>query len=248
MRRKALLRRVASTVLMSGLAANAAQAGQASEFLVGNASNRYDFVLRLAGNPCESSGQMEYQTCEGPGTVEIRRKGEQQALQVLELDNLFVSFTHEQVPLVNSAQRYEYQGAVNVGDFNFDGQEDFAIQDGNNGSYGGPSYRVYLYSPAASGFALNEPMTGLVSETLGFFEVDATAKRLRTAAKSGCCYHEYTEYAVIGDAPQPVHRLIEDATGDAAGEGRMTVTEETLVRGKWRRKSKVVAIDEYYGP
>jgi hypothetical protein len=248
MRRKALLQSLASAVLVSGLAANAAQAEQASEFFVGNASSRYDFVLHFDGSPCESPEQTDYQTCEGPGTVEVRRKGEPQALQTLELDGLFVSFTRERAPLVNSARRYEYQGAVNVGDFNFDGQEDFALQDGNNGAYGGPSYRVYLYSPAASGFVLNEPMTELVAETLGFFEVDAEAKRLKTAAKSGCCYHEYTEYAVIDDTPQPVRRLIEDAAGDAAGEGRMTVTEETLVRGKWRRKSRVVAIDEYYRP
>ncbi len=120
------------------------------------------------------------------------------------------------------------------------------MQDGNNGAYGGPSCQVYLYSPATSGFVLNQAMTGLIAETLGFFEVDPKAKRLRTAAKSGC-YHEYTKYAAIDDEPSPVHRLIEDAMTDAGAEGKMTVTEETLVRGKWRSESRVVDMDQYYG-
>lgn len=219
----------------------------ASEFFVGNASDQYDFVLRLEGVECPPPGQSGYETCEGPGQVEIRRKAVEQPFQVLRFENLFLSFEGAQVPLVNSARRYEYQGAINVGDFNFDGHEDFAVQDGNNGSYGGPSYQVYLYSPSRARFEPNDAMTELIASTLGFFEVDPAARQLATAAKSGCCYHEYVRYAVIDDTPQPVYRLVEDAMGSAAGEGKMSVTEETLVRGKWRTKVKIVDIDQYYG-
>ena len=235
-------------LLLAMLAADAAAAGQAEEFLIANASDRYDFLLKFTESPCEVTAPSDYATCEGAGVVEVRRKGQSAPLQVLEPVNLFVSFSGESVPLVNSARRYDYQGVINVGDFNFDGEEDFALQDGNNGSYGGPSYQVYLYAPAASRFELSQPMTDLITETLGFFEVDTAARRLRTAAKSGCCYHEYVAYEVVDNVPKPVHRLIEDALGGADGEDKMTVTEETLVRGKWRRKSRRVDIEPYYAP
>ena len=87
-----------------------------------NASARYDFVLRFAAPPCQVPEQSDDMTCEGPGVVEVRRKGESSPLQVLALDNIFASFPDGQLPWVNSARRYEYQGVINVGDFNFDGQ------------------------------------------------------------------------------------------------------------------------------
>ena len=235
-------------LLLAMLAADAAAAGQANEFLIANASDRYDFTLRFTESPCEVPSHPDYASCEGAGVVEVRRKGQSAPLQVLEPVNLFVSFSGESVPLVNSSPRYDYQGVINVGDFNFDGEEDFALQDGNNGSYGGPSYQVYLYAPAASRFELSQPMTDLITETLGFFEVDTAARQLRTAAKSGCCYHEYVAYKVVDNVPKPVHRLIEDALGGADGEDKMTVTEESLIRGKWRRKSRRVDIEAYYAP
>lgn len=247
------VRRLPALLLSAMLASNVKAGAQAESFLVADASARYDFLLRFTDDACDGMPiAPDYGSCEGPGIVEVRSKGQTQPLQVLELENLFVSFSGSALsgsaaPRVNAAQRYERQGAINVGDFNFDGHEDFAVQNGNQGSYGGPSYEVYLYSPAASRFVANAQMTGLVAETLGFFEVDAKAKRLKTAAKSGCCYHEYVEYAVLDGTPVAVHRLIEDAMG-VGEDGRMTVTEETLVKGRWRRKSRRVDLDAYYGP
>ena len=235
-------------LLLTMLAADVATAGQAEEFLIANASGRYDFLLRFAETSCETPSPPDHATCEGAGAVEVRRKGQSVPLQVFEPVDLFVGFSGASAPLVNSARRYDYQGAINVGDFNFDGEEDFALQDGNNGSYGGPSYQVYLYAPAASRFELSQPMTDLITETLGFFEVDTAARQLRTAAKSGCCYHEYVAYEVVDNVPRPVHRLIEDALAGADGEDKMTVTEETLVKGKWRRKSRRVDMKAYYAP
>lgn len=44
-------------------------------------------------------------------------------------------------------------------DFNFDGNKDFAIMDGQNSCYHGPSYRIYL--AADKGFSFNEAFTRL---------------------------------------------------------------------------------------
>jgi hypothetical protein len=83
-------------------------------------------------------------------------------------------------PLVNTARLYDLQGVINVADFDFDGHADFAVQNGNDGPYGGPTYSVYLYDNASKQFVLSDELSTLTSETLGMFQVDAKRKRLRT--------------------------------------------------------------------
>ncbi|CAJ0800210.1 lysozyme inhibitor LprI family protein [Ralstonia holmesii] len=196
-------------------------------------AKQHDFVLRML-EACPAESSKEDTTCEGPAQLLIHDKGQRAVRQVINLPKVFVTLPKGGMgPLVNSARLYDYQGVINVGDFNFDGQEDFGIQTGNEGSYGGPSYDVYLFNAQTQRFVRNSEMTGLILETLGFFEVDAKNKRLRTWAKSGCCYHERTVYAVEHDVPVAVERRIDDAQG---GGDKMKVTVETLVNGKWRSK------------
>ena len=196
-------------------------------------AKQHDFVLRML-EACPAQSDKEDTTCEGPAQLLIHDKGQRAVRQVINLPKVFVTLPKgSKGPLVNSAHLYDYQGVINVGDFNFDGQEDFGIQTGNEGSYGGPSYDIYLFNAQAQRFVPNSEMTGLIQETLGFFEVDAKNKRLRTWAKSGCCYHERTVYAVEHDVPVAVERRIDDAQGPG---DKMKVTVETLVNGKWRSK------------
>ena len=196
-------------------------------------AKQHDFVLRML-DACQGDSSKEDTTCEGPAQLLIHDKGQRAVRQVINLPKVFVTLPKgEKGPLVNSTRLYDDQGVINVGDFNFDGQEDFGIQTGNEGSYGGPSYDVYLFNAQAQRFVRNSEMTGLILETLGFFEVDAKNKRLRTWAKSGCCYHERTVYAVEHDVPVAVERRIDDAQGSG---DKMKVTVETLVNGKWRSK------------
>ena len=198
-------------------------------FRITKAAKQYDFVLRML-RACDDAS-----ACEGPGQLLIYGKGQGKPMQTINLPNVFVALQESGGgPLVNSARRYDYQGVLNVGDFNFDGHEDFGIQTGNEGSYGGPSYDVYLFDPKTGGFVFNDAMTGLILETLGFFEVDAAHQRIRAFAKSGCCYHEETTYRVEHDMPVAVARHIEDAL--STGGEKMEVTDEVLVNGKWRRK------------
>jgi len=196
-------------------------------------AKQHDFVLRML-EACPGESSNEDTVCEGPAQLVIHDKGQRAVRQVINLQRVFVTLPKgSKGPLVNSARLYDYQGVINVGDFNFDGQEDFGIQTGNEGSYGGPSYDVYLFNAQAQRFVRNSEMTSLILSTLGFFEVDAENKRLRTFAKGGCCYHETTTYRVDRDVPVAVARYIEEvmSSGD-----KMKITEETLVNGKWRRK------------
>lgn len=78
-------------------------------------------------------------------------------------------------------------------------------------------------------------MSQLIEETLGFFEVDAVKKVIRTTAKSGCCYHDFTTYRVEGNAPVAIAKHIEALTTDGT---KMEITDERLVNGKWRSKTR----------
>jgi hypothetical protein len=230
----ALYCNVGQTVSASRPATTTA-ASSLTEYRFTHVSHAYDFIVRLdAKVPDGLDGYRE-----GPGQVLVFRKGSAQALQTITVENLFFALDEKGDPLTNKAPLYGDQGLLNVGDFNFDGYQDFAIQTGHEGSYGGPTYSVYLYNPAKTRFELSEPLSSVIEETLGFFQVDTQHKHLITLAKSGCCYHETTKYAVVHNIPVPVSRIIEDATGL---DGYVKVTRERRVDGKWQRTTRRVRL------
>lgn len=197
-------------------------------FRLTRAAKQHDFALRML-EACDES------SCEGPGQLLVYGKGQTKPLQTINLPNVVVSRQSDGgAPIVNAARLYDDEGVLNVGDFNFDGYEDFGIQTGHEGSYGGPSYEVYLFEPKPGRFVYNDAITELAIESLGFFDVDAVHKRIHTFAKSGCCYHVATTYEVQRDVPVAVARHTEDALN--AVDGKMQVIDEQLVNGKWRKK------------
>lgn len=102
---------------------------------------------------------------------------------------------------------YGEQSHILHKDFNFDGLKDFAIMDGQNSCYHGPSYKIYLAS--SEGFKLNDDFTELAQENCGMFEVDTTSKTIHTMVKSGCCWHQYSEFKVINNIPVKIKSLTE---------------------------------------
>ncbi len=210
---------------------------------IDNASRSYRFSIRLE-KECEPPPEGESASCEGPATLTVTRKGKTTPVQSIRLENIFVSFASSSKPLVNSAKLYDYQGVINTGDYNFDGYEDFAVQNGNQGPYGGPSYTVFLYTPRTGGFSESESLSSLTMETLGFFRVNTKGKLLETMSKSGCCYHEFVKYRVIDNEPVAVFRRIEDATSQQGDFVR--ITEERLVGSKWRKvRDRRISRDKY---
>ena len=198
-------------------------------FRLTRAAKRHDFVLRML-EACDEP------SCEGPAQLLVYGKGQTKPLQTINLSNVVVSRqTDGGAPIAKAARGYDDEGVMNVGDFDFDGYEDFAVQTTDHeGSYGGPSYEVYLFEPKTGRFAYNDAMTGLALESLGFFDVDAAHKRIRTFAKGGCCYHVLTTYEIQHDVPIAVARHTEDALN--AVDGKMQIIDEQLVNGKWRKK------------
>lgn len=206
---------------------------------IDNAVPAYRFDITLL-----NWGEREW-AAEGPAIINIIDQRSQRRIQQLRLDNVYMAYGDNGKPLVNTVRLYDFQGVINAADFDFDGRADFAIQNGNDGPYGGPSYSVYLYDTASKQFVPSDELSTLTSETLGMFQVDAKRKRLRTLAKSGCCYHETTDYQF--DARhhlQAVEKLIEDAQDPQGKEVR--VTRETLVNGRWKTSTRRYALDAYY--
>ena len=71
------------------------------------------------------------------------------------------------------------------------------FRNGNNSSYGGPSYDVYVYNRTHKAFVPSVELTDLATSNLGMFTVDARRKRLIVFNKGGCCIHQTVEYAVV---------------------------------------------------
>ena len=180
-----------------------------------NASRRYDFVIHPGA----------------PAKVDVDDKSGA-TLQTITLEEIAIQRDDSGDVLVDSGELYDAQGTINVGDFDFDGREDFAIQVNQNGPYGGPTFDVWLQT-ANDSFARSQELSELTQTTLGFFQVDPDRRLLVTMAKSGCCWHETEEHEVRAGKPVVVHRVTEDAISD---DQWVITTEEALVKGRWTKK------------
>ena len=198
-------------------------------FELKNASNYFD--IKITVGDCDES------YCNGAASFSFYKKGGTKPYQVIKLPDTLIQLDESGNAQANVSLLYDNQSAVNIGDFNFDGMEDVAICDGANGSYGGPSYQVYLSSKAAGKFVLSRAFSELGTH-LGMFEVNKTTKRLRIFDKSGCCWHVTEEYAVVGNQPRKV--FVEEHDATIEDETKVKVTTKTLVGGKWQTKVRYV--------
>ncbi len=167
------------------------------------------------------------------------KKTNKQLIKVVS-DELALSYDEDDKIAVNINENYNVayggiQSLIIYDDFNFDGIKDFAIEDGQNSCYHGPSYKVYLVT--AKGLQYNSVFTALAQEYCGMFEVDHKEKKLRTSTKSGCCWHQFSEFIVENNEPKTVEIVEEDATflpyivqtTKTWHNGKMTKTSETTV-------------------
>ena len=207
-----------------------------NNYIIKNGSKRFDAHITVQS--CEGDN------CGGKGIVKLIDKKTNQLFQTFESDDLSLFLDKNQKPTVNVIQLYNEQSPLIFDDFNFDGSEDLAIRNGNQSGYGGPSYDIYVYHSTKKQFVPSDELTSLAYENLGMFQTDSKRKRLITYAKSGCCWHITTEYAVIPKKGlQKVYEFEEDATG--GGEFVKVITRN-LINNKWVRKKKKYKIDDYY--
>ena len=203
-------------------------------FLANNCSEQYNVKVFVA--TCEGGN------CGGKATLVLSDKITGKELEPFHSLDLDFNLTDKQNARLGWVELGKYQSPVIFGDFNFDGVEDMAIRNGNNGAYSSASFDVYIGS-ANQKFSLNPDLTRLASENLGMFEVDRKSKELTIHLKSGCCYQQRISYKVTTkDIPSEVSSVIEDSSiGDD-----VTVITRKLVDGKMQKKVEKFKAKEYY--
>jgi len=170
-------------------------------FTIDSLSPKYYARVKIAA--CDADGY-----CKGAGWVRVYERKSGKMLINLAADDLAL-WLHDRKVTTNVMELpYGEQSVIIYNDFNFDGIKDFAIQDGQNSCYSGPSFQVYLAQDNV--FKHNEDFTRLAQEYCGMFEVNAKTKRLSTMTKSGCCWHQYSEFIVENNKPRVVHLVEED--------------------------------------
>jgi hypothetical protein len=105
---------------------------------------------------------------------------------------------------------YGEQSLIIYEDFNFDGKKDFAIENGQNSCYHGPSFVIYLANKY--GFQFDPDFTELAQDYCGLFGVDKEKQQLNTMTKSGCCWHQYSVYNIVNNKPFAIKIIEEDYT------------------------------------
>jgi len=207
-----------------------------TNYVIKDGSKRFDAQITV--QTCDGDD------CYGKGIIKLIDKKTKQLFQTLTSDDLTLYLDKDQKPTVNVIQLYNEQSPLIFDDFNFDGSEDIAIRNGNQSGYGGPSYDVYVFNSTKKQFVPSDELTSLAYENLGMFQTDHKRKRIITFAKSGCCWHITTEYAVIPKKGlQKVYEMEEDATG---GGEFVKVTTRNLINNKWVSKVKKYKTDDYY--
>ena len=203
------------------------------KFELNDASKYFDIKVNVA--KCDDM------YCSGKATFSFYKKSGTVPYQVISLPDTQIQLGDGGKPLTNVTMRYDTQSVVDVDDYNFDGMEDVAICNGGNGSYGMPSYNVYLSSRTAKKFVYDAAFTKLGSH-LGMFEIDKAKKTLATFDKNGCCWHITERYDVVSGRPRKTFEEVEDAT--IRDETKVKITTKTLVAGRWKTSVKYVKREE----
>lgn len=165
-----------------------------------------------------------------PGWVAIYEKSTDKELIKVESEELAVGYTDKGEVKANEVQLpYGEQSVIIYQDFNFDGIEDFAIEDGQNSCYHGPSFVVYLATKDGQ-FEYNDGFTELAQTNCGMFGVDSEKKLLETMTKSGCCWHQWSLYDVVNNSPRQI-KVFEEAL--VASGGFMEITDREFKNNKW---------------
>jgi len=178
---------------------------------------------------------------ENPGWIAIYDNNSNEELIRVESEGINLDLNDEKTIENNNILPYNEQSLIIYEDFNFDGVEDFAIQDSHHGGYGSPTYRIYISED--NKFVYNEKFTELGQDYLGMFNVDHEKKIISTMQKSGCCYHEYSDFIVENNVPKVISIITEDATKE---DEYVYITTEKYIDGNWTTTTRKEKIKDYY--
>ena len=177
---------------------------QQQQFRVTTISKKYDVGIK--------SEKVDYVFWKGKTEVSLFKKDAAKPFQIIHLKDTQMSVDDNGRPEIASIKDKKdgKWSSVYLEDFNFDGSEDLAVADGDNGGYHGTSYRVYLYNRSRKRFVFSPSFTRLVQGPyIGIFEIDRKKKILSVFWKSGCCAHYSEEYVLVKGNPKKIAKVNE---------------------------------------
>jgi len=193
-----------------------------------------DFDVKVISPKCNADGDA------GPSDVLVFKKGQSKAFQKFKT---IKGCAEESGAPETVSYDSEDQTSFFVGDYNFDGSTDLAIYGGNEGGYGSPVYKIYLFAKSTNRFVYNDSLTKL-TYSLGMFKVDSRNKMIYVYSKDGCCFHQTKGYRVTSNRPVRVYEFTEEESPS----GATIVSAKKLIAGKWRMWNKnsatMVAFDK----
>jgi hypothetical protein len=192
---------------------------QKNTFKITHASKNYSFTIE------PSDAKSTQQNVK----ILVKRVNEDKPLQEIQSASCNYSMNDStKLPSVNDEKGIQ---ALIVNDFNFDGFEDLAVQNGEPvGLQATHRYDIYLYSGGKNNFELNKDLTKLAEQ--GMFNVDIPNKQLSIFYVSGCCYHETKKYEVKNNVPVWFYSEVLNETGK---DPEIQAYTKTLINGKWKK-------------
>ncbi|SDG93660.1 hypothetical protein SAMN05421827_11362 [Pedobacter terrae] len=204
------------------------------KFLANNSSDQYKakiFVDKCEGNACG-----------GKATIIVYDKITNREIDTFHSEDLDFGLTESQNAKLGWLELGKYQTPLIFGDFNFDGMEDLAIRNGNNGAYASPSYEIYL-SSKENKFVKSGELTKLASENLGMFDFDKKTKQIAIHQKDGCCFDKTINYKF--DAKNVLYEE-SSVIEDSSIADMVTVITQKMVDGKMKRTVQKFKMKDYY--
>ncbi len=195
-------------------------------------SKKYDVSVDVYG--CENG------LCSGKVVFSIFKKRAKKPFQQIHLKETFIRLNDNGQPdFVSVSEKTSGKwSALYLDDFNFDGLEDLALPDGDNGGYRGTSYRIYLYDRSKDRFVYSNSFTRLAQGPyIGIPKIDTKNKTLEVIWKSGAGFHSIERYSVFGKHPRKIYEYSEDSM---LNDGNRYITTKKLINGKWRVWNKTI--------
>lgn len=196
---------------------------------IGNFSEKYEAVINLNEKDTLISGRYEEYIPEYVIIISDK-KSKKTVLETYTADfpTYLLDENNKAIPNIKELP-YGSQSVLLYEDYNFDGIEDFALMNGNNSCYSGPSFDIYL--AANNSFIYSESFSALSNDYCGMFQINQKTKTIHTMTKSGCCWHQYSEFKVVNNEPKVV-KIVEEKMSDLPPRLVEVQTEE------WKNNKK----------
>jgi len=162
------------------------------------------------------------------GTVKVFDRATKKELMHTTSDELTFDLHEGQMKANIMEAPYGEQSLIIYEDFNFDGVKDFALMDGQNSCYHGPSFQIWLAQGV--GFKHSDAFTRLAQEYCGMFVVNQKDKVLETMTKSGCCWHQFSRFKVENGQLKTLS--VEESSLSNTEPFFEEVSQQTWVNGK----------------